>query len=180
MSIDTIGLEMIECHFEEVTRDIKIAQAAAMGIAALIEDELKSTPDLPWVRGKSSVRRLEYADIYGLNVLPIGLIETLRRMPPFESAQDTVLINHQPPGSKQGWHKDSGFRPPIYVIQLSPDGMFDYEGDDSQPVGLPVSVGDVLCLTSGRFQHRGRNPSDHDRYNIVLAKADRQYINTEE
>lgn len=91
-----------------------------------------------------------------------------------------ATVNHQAAGARQKFHDDGiGVQitqdHPMIVVQASDGGVFDYaptardEAEaETQAIPLRVNAGDVIIQRRPDLIHRGRNPSEHDRYNIVL------------
>lgn len=91
-----------------------------------------------------------------------------------------ATVNHQLAGGKQKFHDDgTGVQitedHPMIVVQASDGGVFDYaptakdeEEAEAQAIPLTVNAGDVIIQRRANLIHRGRNPSDHDRFNMVL------------
>lgn len=84
-----------------------------------------------------------------------------------------ITVNEQPPNSAQPFHKE---RSVVQVVHASDDGTFDYApfakcADAAEKYAAkPISVqaGDVLRQLQPEEYHRGRNTSDHWRFNMVV------------
>lgn len=106
-----------------------------------------------------------------------------------------VVINHQKPHGVQKFHADDNGvvevseTSPLFVIQGSDGGFLDYspgttvfDGDDAaenNAVSIPVHAGDVIVQTNPDLIHRGRNGTNHDRYNLVVF-SERKPLSLEE
>lgn len=87
-----------------------------------------------------------------------------------------VLINRQRPGAVQRFHGDVIVGIQV-IVYASNEGAFDFkldpEVDDYETV--LVNAGDLLRLNRPLITHRGRNPSEHVRFNLVLSSGAELY-----
>ncbi len=86
-----------------------------------------------------------------------------------------VSVNYQPAGTYQGFHTDPGVEAPAVVVHASDDGTFDYHetAKDAKEAmtgyeSLDVGAGDIVAQFKPEKYHRGGNPSERDRYNMVV------------
>ncbi len=90
-----------------------------------------------------------------------------------------VNINHQPPHSVQPFHRDEVVIPGVFVVHASDGGKFDIslehtsrreERAKENHISRQVNAGDVVIQFKPSLLHRGMNPSDKDRHNLVIYK----------
>ncbi len=166
-------------EFEPVVQDhLYIACGALADEAEAICGELDALPEELWqptmnegfdrVYGGSGeidikVNGLFYQDKPLVGVSTLGSVAIL----PIFLGREQLVINRQSPLKQQDLHPDQKARP-TFVLQLSPDGAFDYLiPGHKEPFGVGVGVGDVIENRTD-IAHRGRNPSSVNRYTVVL------------
>jgi hypothetical protein len=144
---------------------------------------LQRASELFWRQREGSPPGLSMAGIFGRApsgtvlvpaVFPdaIGAALTEMGRHPLLESSELLLINRQGPYVKQYLHPDDGQENPVHIVQLSPEGRFNYI-----PVGQPetaperpldVTTGDVITLTDcQRMLHGGQNVGPDFRYNVV-------------
>lgn len=141
----------------------------------------------------SNVNQVRYATdlIVGSGFTAItGVLEKLHAAHGYQA-----VINHQKPAGVQKFHADDNAQVevsennPLFVIQGSDGGYLDYspgtslfdsdEIAEKNAVSVPVNAGDIVVMTNPMLIHRGRNATNHDRYNLVVF-SERRPLSLEE
>jgi len=144
----------------------------------LITEALQYTVPFGDIREPGSVHPISQR-LYRLSTLKesglLAVVSVLGLHPHPEGPEATVIINGQTPGAKQVFHSDI-VKGSQVVVQASKDGAFDFypDFDPALPDNfetLDVNAGDVLSCNRAFMRHRGRNPSDHIRYNLVFTSG---------
>lgn len=96
----------------------------------------------------------------------------LRHHPFLDNPDANILVNKQEPGATQVFHPDI-VRDHQLLIYASDGGAFDFypSHDASDFETIDVNAGDFLKLAVPYIRHRGRNPSSHTRYTLVLSQT---------
>lgn len=113
---------------------------------------------------------------YRLTALRDSGFSTLKQvlaLHPYPDVPDaSVLVNGQESGAVQVFHPDivRGFQ---IVVHASDGGKFDFSltGNEDDYETIDVGAGDVLRLDRPSVLHRGRNPSEAMRYNMVFSSG---------
>ena len=87
----------------------------------------------------------------------------------------TATINCQLPKSKGQFHDDYRAESQMTVIHASNGGLFEFapnalteEEAEKTAQKIEVNAGDMVVQHNTDVLHRGINPSDHNRYNMVV------------
>lgn len=179
MSIDALSpsMESETYNFEKVSQGVEVARGVFNQLAGRIEADLKGNTMLQWDERIDATRLLSLRrsgqQKVDQDTVSLALAELLSH--PLFANQDNAVLNFQPPKIQQDPHEDDGFRAPVYVVQFSDDGRFGYlDTTTGSYKELEVGQGDVVLLTDPYLRHYGRNPSEHDRYNVVIANNSTQ------
>jgi len=118
-------------------------------------------------------RQYRLSIIKGSGLVSINCVLGLHPYP--QSPDATVIVNGQEPGAVQNFHSDIVQGSQV-IVQASSGGAFDYypnfdplNPDDFD--SLDVGIGDIIMCNRSFIRHRGRNPSDQTRYNLVFTSG---------
>lgn len=127
------------------------------------------TPQTPESEGVITQAFYYYKDLRNSGLVALQSVLDLHPHP--ESHVANVFVNTQEPDAIQRLHSDFVLGRQV-IVHASDGGLFDYCPDDEDRDAvetIEVNAGDVLWLKCPSIRHRGRNPSQNVRHNLVLS-----------